>query len=171
MLLFHWWLKRNTGVRSAFCCETVVGHTTLKNKSSSVSQADKSDGLITLFLSHTHLHSHARTQSTHSFNRHDTVATLFPTSKNLSGKCDCKIIILVYTPPGSPLFIFMILKDKVCSSRRAGLIHLPKPFGFHLQHYGECRFDPASLGQRLYWTWSALKRINTCYCGLGWLKK
>lgn len=33
----------------------------------------------------------------------------FPTSKNLSGKCDCKIIILVYTQPGSPSLIFMIL--------------------------------------------------------------
>lgn len=126
-----------------------MGHTALKNKSSSVSQADKSIGLnYTVSLSYSF--ALARTQSTHSFNCHDTVATLFPTSKNLSGKCDCKIIILVYTPPGSPLFIFTILKDKVCSRRRAGLIHLPKPFGFHLQRYSECRFDSASLGQRLY---------------------
>lgn len=88
--------------------------------------------LITLFLSQTPLHSHTHTQSTHSFHLRDTVATFSLISKKKKSvrKCDCKITVLVYPQPGSPLLIFMILRDKVCSSRRRGLIRLSQTLWF-----------------------------------------
>lgn len=127
---FHLWLKHNISVCSAFCCGTVQGHTTSKNNNASVSQADKSLGLsytVSLKLVCTHAYIHkAPTVSIFM----TLLPYFFPTSKNLSGKCVCKIIILVYTQPGSPLLIFMILKDNVCSRRRIGLTHLSQTLWF-----------------------------------------
>lgn len=52
----------------------------------------------------------------------------------MSGNCDCKIIILVYTQPGSPQLIFKIEKEHVRSSgNQASLIILnPLVFTFNI---------------------------------------
>lgn len=98
---------------------SVGGHSISQYHSASASQAGQSNRLnYTAPLSDSSAPMRTNTSTPFSSSWH--CCHTFPSaSKNLSGKCDCKIIALGCIQPASPLLTFLISKD-TCAAEETG---------------------------------------------------